>query len=216
VRSVIDRLYADGTIADAAVPPIRHTVRTVSISSLEGEALTRWVLRERATKTVEIGLGLGLSALHICDGLVRSGDPRVRHVALDPFQAEGFANRGLRALEEAGVAPLVEFHDESSQTALPAFFKDGREFDLAFVDGNHRFDAVFLDLFYLGRLLPKGRVILLDDYDLPGVRRAVSFYLNNLAWRVEETSRSDDTHCWVALRTASTEDTRHFRHFVEF
>ena len=59
-------------------------------------------------------------------------------------------------------------------------------------------------------------MILLDDYDLPGVRRAVSFYLNNLDWRVEETSRADDSHHWVALRTAPTEDTRHFQYFVDF
>ena len=61
-----------------------------------------------------------------------------------------------------------------SQLALPAFLREGRRFDLAFVDGNHRFDAVFLDLFYLGRLLPKGAIVLLDDYNLPGIRRAVS------------------------------------------
>lgn len=213
VRSVIDRLYADDAMPDAEV---RHTVRTVSISRQEGEALTRWVLRERAARTIEIGLGFGVAALHICDGLIRSGDPRARHVALDPFQAEGFADRGLRALEEAGVAPMVEFHAEPSQTALPAFLKEGREFDLAFVDGNHRFEAVFLDLYYLGRLLPKGRIILLDDYDLPGVRRAVSFYLNNLAWQIEETSAAGDPHVWVALRTATAEDTRDFRHFVDF
>ncbi len=137
-------------------------------------------------------------------------------MVLDPFQSAGFANRGLQALEEAGVASLVELHEEISQTALPAFLKAGRAFDLAFVDGNHRFDAVFLDLFYLGRLLPKGGVIFVDDYDLPGVRRAVSFYLNNLAWRVEESSRPDDGHNWVTLRTASAEDTRHFRYFVDF
>jgi predicted O-methyltransferase YrrM len=214
VQSVIDRLFAGGSIVAVAGPPIRHDVRTVSISPAEGEALTSWVLRQRAVKTIEIGLGL--SALHICDGLVRSGDPHARHVVLDPFQSEGFANRGLQALEEAGVASLVEFRDEISQIALPAFLKDGREFDLAFVDGNHRFDAVFLDLCYLGRLLPKGGVIILDDYDLPGVRRAVSFYLNNLAWRVEESSRPDDEHNWVALRTASAEHTRHFRYFVDF
>src|SRR5690606_9500229 len=121
VRAVIDRLFADDAMPDAEV---RHTVRTISISPLEGEALTRWVLRERATRTIEIGLGFGVAALYLCDGLIRSGDPHARHVALDPFQSQGFANRGLRALEEAGVASMVEFHDEPSQTALPAFLKD--------------------------------------------------------------------------------------------
>lgn len=194
----------------------KHDVRTVAISPGEAEALTRWVLRENAARTIEIGLGYGVSALSICEGLVRSGRVDARHVALDPFQERRFADCGLQVLREAGVASLVEHHAEISQIALPAFLKEGRRFDLAFVDGNHRFDAVFLDLFYLGRLLPKGAVILLDDYDLPGIRRAVAFYLRNLGWRIEEESREDDAHGWVALRTATTDDARDFRFFAEF
>lgn len=199
-----------------AVDGSRHDVRTVSISVGEGEALTSWVLHEKAVKTIEVGLAFGVSALRICEGLIESGNPDARHVVLDPFQARSFSNRGLQALKEAGVISLVEFHAEMSQIALPVFLQEGRSFDFGFVDGNHRFDSVFLDLFYLGRLLRRGGVIFLDDYDLPGVRRAVSFYLTNLAWRVEETSLAVDDHHWVVLRTAETEDNRHFRHFVDF
>jgi hypothetical protein len=83
------------------------------------------------------------------------------------------------------------------------------------VDGNHRFDAVFVDLFYLGRLLRRSGVIFLDDYDLPGIRRAVAFFPANLGWRVEEES-SDGEHRWVVLRTAATPDERDFRYFVDF
>jgi predicted O-methyltransferase YrrM len=193
-----------------------HDVRSLSISPHEGDALRRWVVSERASRTIEIGLGYGLSALHICDGLLRSGNPAGRHVALDPFQERRFGRCGLQVLKEAGVDALVELHEEPSQIALPAFLKEGRRFDLAFVDGNHRFDAVFLDLYYLGRLLPGGSVIFLDDYDLPGIRRAVSFYRSNLGWTVEETATAGDPHEWVVLRTATAEDTRDFRHFVEF
>lgn len=215
VRSAIERLIRDGSMV-AELDGSTHDVRTVSISPGEGEALSDWVLRENATRTIEIGLAYGFSALYICDGLIRSGNPAARHVVLDPFQQSRFGNCGLQVLREAGVATLVEYHDEISQIALPAFLKEGRQFDLAFVDGNHRFDSVFLDLFYLGRLLPKGGVILLDDYDLPGIRRAVSFYLSNLNWKIEETSPKDDGHHWIALRTSSAEDTRDFRYFKEF
>jgi hypothetical protein len=51
---------------------------------------------------------------------------------------------------------LVEFHSEESQIALPRFLTERRSFDLAFVDGDHRFDGVFVDLCYLGRLLRSG------------------------------------------------------------
>jgi predicted O-methyltransferase YrrM len=200
----------------AAADGSTHDVRTVAISAGEGEALKRWVIQEKATRTIEIGLGYGVSALHICEGLIETGDPQARHLVLDPFQARRFANCGLQVLEEAGIRSLVEYHDEMSQIALPGFLEEGRQFDLGFVDGNHRFDSVFVDLFYLGRLLRRAGVILLDDYDLPGIRRAVSFFLTNLDWRVEETSPEGDGHHWVALRTAAADDDRPFRYFVDF
>lgn len=215
IRSVVDRLIGDKS-TNIGADGSRHNVETVSISVAEGEALTRWVRQEQAVKTIEIGLAFGVSALRICEGLIASGHPGARHVVLDPFQARSFSNRGLQALEEAGVTSLVEFHAEMSQVALPGFLKEGRTFDFGFVDGNHRFDSVFLDLFYLGRLVRRGGVIVLDDYDLPGIRRAVSFYLTNLGWWVEETSPAGDGHHWVVLRTAAAEDNRPFRHFVEF
>jgi predicted O-methyltransferase YrrM len=201
IRSVVDRVTGDRS-TNTAADGSRHDARTVSISVGEGEALTRWVLHEKAVKTIEIGLAFGVSALRICAGLIESGNPDARHVVLDPFQQQSFSNRGLRALEEAGVISRVEFHAAMSQIALPAFLHEGRSFDFGFVDGNHRFDSVFLDLFYLGRLLRRGAVIFLDDYDLPGIRRAVSFYVTNLGWRVEETSVAGDDHHWVVVRTA--------------
>lgn len=215
VRGVIERLEREGCVV-AHADGSRHDVRTVSITATEGRALRRWVSSEHATQTLEIGLGFGLSALYICEGLIGNGTADARHVVLDPFQATGFADCGLRAIEEAGVGSLVEYHAEASQIALPAFLKEGRRFDFGFVDGNHRFDSVFVDLFYLGRLLRKGGVVFLDDYDLPGIERAVSFFQTNLGWTIEETAPPDDGHRWVVLRTAREADERDFRHFVEF
>ncbi len=215
MRTVIERLHRDGFVV-ANGDGSKHDVRTVSISSGEGEALRRWVSSENATRTIEIGLAYGLSALYICQGLLENGNPAARHVVLDPFQAGRFADCGLQILEEAGVRSLVEYHAEMSQLALPHFLKEGRRFDFGFVDGNHRFDGVFLDLFYLGRLVRKGGLVMLDDYDLPGIQRAVSFFVTNLDWTVEETSPPDDAHHWIVLRTATRADERGFRDFVEF
>jgi len=173
--------------------------RTVTITTEEGEAIRKWVINENATHTIEIGLAFGFSALYICEGLLLNGNPDPRHVTLDPWQSSGYANRGLEILTEAGVKSLVEFHSEKSQLALPQFLKEGRQFDFAFVDGNHRFDAVFLDLYYLGHLAQKGGIIILDDYNLPGIKRAASFFINNLDWQIEETSPPDDKYHWVDI-----------------
>ena len=111
---------------------------------------------------------------------------------------------------------MVELHAEDSQISLPRFLDEARSFDFAFIDGNHRFDRVFVDLFYLGHLVRRGGIIFLDDYQLPGVARATSFFASNLGWTLAEVSASDELHQWAVLRTSVGPDERAFDHFVDF
>jgi predicted O-methyltransferase YrrM len=214
-RQVIDRLFRERT-AVARSDGTLHSLFPVAVSAAEGEALREWVKRENATRTIETGLGYGISALFTCEGLLANGGATARHVAVDPYQATRFANCGLQFLDEAGVAELVEYHPEESEIALPRFLVEGRSFDLAFVDGNHLFDGVFLDLIYLGRLVRAGGIVFVDDYQLPSVARAVSFCTTNLGWEVEELSTDDDLHHWTVLRTARVPGQRSFDHYVDF
>jgi predicted O-methyltransferase YrrM len=215
VREVIDRLVRNGRVV-ARSDGSEHQLFPVAVPPAEGEALRERVVSEGARRTLEIGLGYGISSLFICDALLESDDPDMRHVVIDPNQSTRFAGCGLQFLEEAGVAHIVEHHEAPSELVLPRFLEEGRRFDLAFVDGNHRFDGVFLDLFYLGRLVRPGGVIFLDDYQLPAIARAASFWVENLGWMIEEVSRGDDPHHWAVLRTPTEPDTRTFDEFVEF
>jgi predicted O-methyltransferase YrrM len=210
IRRVIEQLVEKGSVTDA--DGVERSIFPAALNPREASALRDWVLREKAVHTVEVGLAFGFSTLHICQALVLNGDPEARHVVIDPHQLTGYAGAGLRVLQDAGVAHMVDLQSEESQLVLPQFLKDGKRFDLAFVDGNHRFDYVFVDLFFLGRLVRKGGVIILDDYNLPGVRRAVSFFVTILDWTVADVV--DDR--MAVLRTATGPDTRDFRFFAEF
>ena len=55
-----------------------------------------------------------------------------------------------------------------------------REFDLAFVDGDHRFEGVFLDLYFMTRLVKPGGLVVVDDMWMPSVRTAVAYVEKNL------------------------------------
>ena len=145
------------------------------------------------------------------EDVLLNGNPAARHIVLDPNQTRRFSDCGLQFLEEAGVRHLVEHHIEESQIALPGFLKEGRGFDLGFIDGNHHFERVFLDLFYLGYLVREGGIIILDDYSFPAIKRAVSFYVTNLNWKIEETNVGGHQ---VVLRTAQDADNR--GSFIEF
>ena len=213
-REVLDRLLRDGELV-AGSDGSRHSIFPVAIGAREGEALEAWVRREGASRTIEVGLGYGIAALFICTALADAGHDGP-HVAIDRHQSTRFAGCGLQALAEAGLAHMVEFIEGPSEVVLPRLLAEGRTFDFAFVDGNHRFDGVFLDLVYLGRLVRTGGIVAVDDHQLPAVARAVSFCTTNLGWTVEEISVEDPHHHWAALRTASSPDTRRFDHFVEF
>jgi predicted O-methyltransferase YrrM len=195
----VDRLRRAAALAQSRFP--------VSIGPEEGRALHEWVLRERAARTLEVGLGWGVSALFVCEALAPGG----RHVAIDPYQLAGlpehrtrYEGAGLRALAEAGFGEVLELHVEESQIVLPRLLEEGRRFDFAFVDGNHRFEAVFLDLVYSARLLDERQVVFLDDVQLPGPRRALDFCLANLGWTLEEEGVEDE-HEWAVARTGPTE-----------
>jgi Methyltransferase domain len=84
---------------------------------------------------------------------------------------------------------------------LPRFVAEGRRFDLAFVDGRHRFEAVFVDLYYLGRLVRPAGVVFVDDYQPPTVARATSLISTELSWAIEDVSDPDEHHQWAVLRT---------------
>jgi predicted O-methyltransferase YrrM len=215
VRDVIDRLFRE-RIAIARRDGSVHDLFPVAVTMAEGEALRDCVIQEGASRTIEIGLGYGVSALFMCEGLVVSGRPDARHVVLDPNQESRFANCGLQLLDEAGVGHMVEHRSENSLVALATLLREGRRFDLAFVDGNHRFDGVFVDLVYLGRLLRPAAVVFLDDYQVPAIAKAVSFFASNLGWRLEQVSDADELHQWAILRTAAESDARPFDYFVDF
>jgi len=215
IRQVIDHLVRHRTAVARSDGSI-HTLFPVAIGAAEGAAIRSWVVREQAARTIEIGLGYGISALFVCEGLLANGDPDARHVVIDPHQDTRFAGCGLQFLDDAGVASLVEHHAEESQITLPSLSSEGRRFDLAVVDGNHRFDAVFVDLFYLGRVLRPGGIAFVDDYHLPGVARAASFFLTNRGWSLQEVSTAEDRHHWAVLRTSTEPDRRPFGYFADF
>jgi predicted O-methyltransferase YrrM len=214
-RTILERVFAEGSVKahrDGSV----HEVFPVAIPAAEGEALRSWVVREKADRTIEVGLGYGISALFILDGLMANAGREARHLAIDPNQSTRFADIGLQLVSEAGLDSILEFLGEPSEQALPRLLADGRTFDLAFVDGNHRFEGVFLDLTYLGRLVGPGGVIFLDDYQLPSVAKAAAFWTTNAGWHVEEESRTDPRHGWAVLRTANPPPKRNYDHFVWF
>ncbi len=216
LREVRDDLMSSGVTRRGADGEER-ALFPIAIGPAEGRALCEWVQRERARATLEIGLGFAIGTLFMCEGLLAQAG-EVRHVAIDAFQSGSlFDASGVAHLEDAGVRDIVELCCEPSEIALPRLLAEGRDFDLAFVDGSHRFEAVFLDLVYAGRLVREHAVVFVDDAQIPSVAKAVEFCVTNLGWGAEERGTEGAAHEWVVLRTGDAAVFRRpYMEFVDF
>jgi hypothetical protein len=67
--------------------------------------------------------------------------------------------------------------------ALPQLITEGLTADAAFVDGSHRFHEVFVDLYFLRRIVRPGGIVVVDDHWWPSVRTAVRYFEVNMGWR---------------------------------
>ena len=154
-----------------------------ALSEVDARELTALAVAERVGSTLEVGLGLGLGTLSICAALLEVGDPDARHVVVEPLPGD-FDGAGTRAVQAAGVDGLVEQLNEESQLALPRLATEGRRFDLALIDGDHRFEGVFLDLCFADRLVRPRGLVIVDDLWMPAIRLAVSYAERNLGWEL--------------------------------
>jgi predicted O-methyltransferase YrrM len=186
VRDVRDRLSREG-------PPRRTgpDFETVTLPRRECDLVRDLLIDEGVRSVVEIGLAYGSSALAIAEALAVTGGER--HYIVDPFQLSAFDDVGWELLGEAGADGVAQLRRAGSSVALPRLVAEGVAVDAAFVDGSHRFHEVFLDLYYLRKLVRPDGIVVVDDYWADSVRSAVRYYEYNLGWILLDRLR--DSRC---------------------
>ena len=180
VRTVRQELHASGPKWSR---PFVGDFERVALPVLDCDALRDTLAARDAHVVIEVGLAYGSSALAIAEALCMTGTTRAAHVVIDPFQATEYNNVGLDALKSAHVADQTRFIDEPSSSALPRLTAERFTADAAFVDGSHRFHEVFVDLYFLRKLVRPGGLIIMDDAAWPSVATALRYFDLNLGWR---------------------------------
>jgi predicted O-methyltransferase YrrM len=155
----------------------------ISLPQRDCDLLRDLLISEQVATVIEIGLAYGASALAIGEALVSVGAPRPEHVVIDPFQDSAWAGAGWQLLRSAGLDTVARLIEQPSSLALPQLLADGFAADAAFVDGSHRFHEVFVDLYFLRKIVRPGGVIVLDDYQWPSVRTAQRYFELNTGWQ---------------------------------
>jgi predicted O-methyltransferase YrrM len=197
---------------DGLLHPVDATTR---IKPEEGFELIALLEHAGADAVLEICLAYGFSSQFLLAGLQQRGGGRL--AAIDPFQSAGWQGIGRRLAQATVAATGADFLsfrciEERSDWALPQLERQGERFGLIFVDGNHRFDDVLLDVTAAARLCLPGGVIVLHDLWLPSVRAVVAFLTVNRADLVRLPCRCPN----LAAFACTGPDQRNWDHFVPF
>jgi predicted O-methyltransferase YrrM len=148
-------------------------------------------LELKPKRTLEIGLSFGGSCLVFTSTHRDLGHaPERQHVALDPFQVTVWDDCGLLLTEQAGLSAYLDFRPAFSSLELPALLREGRHFDLVYIDGSHLFEDVFVDAYFIIRLLDEGGVVAFDDSTDPHVAKVLRFLRANLTDQLQEIDLS--------------------------
>ncbi|MFI6762051.1 class I SAM-dependent methyltransferase [Micromonospora sp. NPDC050417] len=190
VRATRSRLVREGP---AWTRGPERDFEMVSLPERDCDLLRDLLVSEGVRTVVEVGLAYGSSALAVGEALLTVGSPHPRHVVIDPFQQQAFANVGWDLLRSAGLDSITSLVAAPSSIALAELVTEGLVADAAFVDGSHRFHEVFVDLYYLRKIVRPGGLVVLDDDWTPSVRTAVRYYERNLGWTVLPDAFADGT-----------------------
>jgi predicted O-methyltransferase YrrM len=182
----VDRLDLRGIFATTALEAdwlaAAGRIASLGISAEAGmnpgdrRALYSLIRHLRPARVLEIGTQAGASTVHLAAGLADAHggapDPRLLTVDIkDVNHPETAAWRAFRlpqsprdALRRLGYGELVEFRVARS---LEVLRESGSEYDLIFLDGDHRLKTVLSEIPAAFERLQPGGFILLHDY-FPG------------------------------------------------
>ena len=149
--------------------------------------LRRLMLTLNPERTLEIGLGFGGSTLMFASthrDLHHA--PCGQHTSIDPFQTTVWDSSAILLLERAGLEEYVDVRLSSSALELPRMLQQSERFELAYIDGSHLFEDVFVDAYFVIRLLVEGGVVAFDDSANPHIAKVIAFIRRSLAPGIEE------------------------------
>jgi predicted O-methyltransferase YrrM len=183
--------------------------KSIRIPVEEGLWLYHLCLENKAQRTLEVGVGYGFSTLYF---LAAAAKTAARHTSIDRSESTGSHGIGIANVRKAGMDGVFRFLEEASATAIPQLAKEGLQFDVIFLDGNHRFDYILADFALSTLVCKQNGIIVFDDMWMPSVRKVASFVRSNRKDFTEIPTQVENISAF--RRTA--EDQRVWTHFVDF
>lgn len=167
-------------IQDYYSQPVKKSLDGTSYNVLGGDAvmptearkLADLVMSERPESILEVGTGLGASAVAMAAALEQLGNGTV--VTLDPFQYK-FGNIAISELQRLGLDPWSKFFPEFAEDFLYKMHAANQVVDMVFLDGAHSIGMKMTHTFFASRCLRPGGVFAFHDVTLPCTAACVKY-----------------------------------------
>ena len=187
---------------------IPKKLKVLSIDKKAGNFIYNLIKKNKLKNTLEVGFGLGVSTAYIISAT------KSKHIVIDPFFKTAWnSSIGIKNIKKLGFSRFLTHYNDYSHNILPQLVKKGLKIDFAFIDGDHKYDSVFIDYYYIDLMLKKNGFILLDDAGMRTTQLVASFIRTN-----KKNYREVNTHYknFLLFKKISTKDTRPWYHFNEF
>lgn len=184
--------------------------KEVPISLKQATWLSGLILKTKAKKTLEIGMGWGKSAAVFLASEVQSHTV----VEFEETVRSMTGNRNAKLFDRDESLSVIW---QRSDWALPNIPYGENGFDIILIDGGHKFDDVFIDFHYASRLIAENGYIILDDIWMDSIKSVCSWIDENLSDTFVKIDLSDhDVDNFQVYQKNDISDKREWTHFVPF
>ena len=140
------------------------------------------VKQHKPSDCIEIGTGLGASAVAICSALKSNGAGHLW--TIDPFQDEHFGNVALSELQRLRFEGFYSYAKHYAEDYFFESMKSERRFDFILQDGAHNVGMKMTHAFFGDKLLKGGGLFFFHDAFKPCASTCVTYLSKDLGYEV--------------------------------
>jgi predicted O-methyltransferase YrrM len=179
----------------------------VPIKRSEAEFLFNFLKKKKIKSTLEIGFAYGFSTAYIISAT------KSEHFVIDPNQTSIYKKHGVKNIKALSLSKYLHPIEDKSYNALPCILKKNLRFDFIFIDGDHKFDNIFLDFYYSDLLLNTGGYIIFHDSWMRPIQLTTAWIINNKKnYKFVKCSEKN----LIVLKKTKDDIDRPWYHFNEF
>ncbi|MEO6731322.1 MAG: class I SAM-dependent methyltransferase [Ferruginibacter sp.] len=129
----------------------------------------------KPSTSLEVGFAYGISTLFILEKHREAESSNGAHLVIEPDSYWG--NAAIHNIEIEGLSAYLQIRHGYSDKILTELFHANYRVQYAYIDTTKQFDVVFMDFYFINKMLDVGGVIILDDCggNWPGVQRVARF-----------------------------------------